>query len=111
MGRKTWDSLGGKPLPNRRNIVLSRSLASAPGAEVIGAPEDLGSLGLEGEVFIIGGQKIYEIFLPQCETLYLTAVRGDFPGDAFFPPFEDAFALDQVEMATPAFEIRVYRRR
>jgi len=54
MGRKTWASLG-RPLPNRRNVVLSRSMEAVEGMEVIRSLDELEAIGLSGEVFVIGG--------------------------------------------------------
>src|SRR5436190_16221397 len=87
MGRKTWDSLG-RPLPNRRNIVLSRTMAAVEGAEVVRSPEELDALGLSGDVYVIGGAEIYRLLMPRCAAVYLTVLTAEAEGDAFFPPFE-----------------------
>lgn len=87
MGRKTWESLPKKPLPGRRNIVLTRNMNyKANGAETVSSPEE----ALEktaGEIpFIIGGEEIYRLFLPYAKRLYLTEVDADCPdADAFLP--------------------------
>ena len=91
MGRKTWDSLG-RPLPNRRNLVLSRSLEPSDGMEVIRSLDELETLDLSGDVFVIGGGELYEQLLSRCDELYLTSVLMEVPdGDAFFPRHEDSF--------------------
>jgi dihydrofolate reductase len=92
MGRKTWDSLPPKfrPLPGRRNIVLSRdaSLALA-GAEVVSSlPAALALLGADDEAVVIGGAELYRQALPLADRLYLTRIDAEFEGDAFFPPIE-----------------------
>lgn len=86
MGRKTWDSIG-RPLPGRRNIVLSRSQMEAEGAECFSTVEEvLGSCSCEeGEIFVIGGGEIYSLFLSVAQKIHLTEVEGDFVGDAHFP--------------------------
>jgi len=92
MGRGTFESIG-KPLPGRRCIVLSRTPGlCAPGALVLGGVSELLSLpaGAREEVFIIGGGAVYEAFLPLADTLYLTLVEAEPPGDRFFPPFPEA---------------------
>ncbi len=86
MGRKTWESLG-RPLPNRRNIVISRSQKAIEGAEVFPSIEDaLAACNTEGEVFIIGGGEIYKQTLPIANRLYLTIVAQMIDdADTFFP--------------------------
>jgi len=112
MGRKTCESIG-RPLPKRRNIVLTRNPDwSAPGIETIHAPSDIESLGLpDGEsVFIIGGAEIYEIFLPRLDELLVTHVRARHPGDTRFPAFEHLFPRSESIESTPDFEIRRHWR-
>ena len=90
MGRKTLQSLpGGKGLPNRRNLVLSRRMDYAPeNAEVVTSVEAL--LRTAGEdAFVIGGQQVYEQLLPHCERVHVTKVLADAPADAFFPNLDE----------------------
>ncbi len=109
MGRKTYESIG-KPLPKRRNIVLTRDREwSAPGVEVIHAPGELGGLEDLGEsIFVIGGAEIYAAFLPDLDELLVSRVHGDYPGDTFFPAFEEHFDPPEVLARHEAFEIRRY---
>ena len=60
------------------------------------------------EVFICGGAQIYDQTLPLCSDLYLTLVKRTVEGDAFFPPFEDQFALKEKLAENPDFEILHY---
>lgn len=85
MGRKTWESIG-KPLPNRRNIVVSLSLEKITDAEVYKSLElALKAAGNES-LFIIGGGEIYKQALPLAEKLYLTIVNLTVEdADTFFP--------------------------
>ena len=89
MGRKTLDSLpGGKGLPHRRNLVLSRQSDFAPDrAEVIHSVEDILKTA-EDEAFVIGGQQVYEQLLPYCARVYVTKVLSDPEADAFFPDLD-----------------------
>jgi dihydrofolate reductase len=89
MGRKTYESIG-KPLPNRRNIVISRNLnAFYGGIEVVHSLEDAFSTSSnDDEVFIIGGSNIYEQSLHLAEHLYITEIKKAFEGDAFFPEID-----------------------
>lgn len=92
MGRKTFDSIG-RPLPKRKNIVLTRDATwSHPGVEVITRPEDLSALLSADEVaYVIGGAEIYKAFLRQTQELLITHVKQTYPGDTWFPPFLDQF--------------------
>jgi len=128
MGRRTWESLPAKfrPLPRRRNIVVSRNPAFlAPGACVAGSIADALCLaGDDPEVFVIGGEEVYRQTLPLAQRLYLTEIAADYPGDAFFPAF-DAAAWREVSRAhtaaqqagepavatRPAFAFVIYERR
>lgn len=90
MGRKTHDSIIariGKPLPNRRSIVLTRdSEFHAEGVEVCLSVEELiQKLPTDQEVFVIGGEQIYEALMPYTDRIYATEVNVEVDGDAFFP--------------------------
>jgi len=89
MGRKTWESLG-RPLPGRRNIVVSRNPdLRAEGAEVVGSLIDAQRLcvGVE-QVFLIGGAQLYEQALPSVDRLVVTEIDADVEGDTFFPAID-----------------------
>jgi dihydrofolate reductase len=91
MGRKTFDSIG-KPLPGRRNVVLSRTPRAIEGCVVVGSVEEaLAACGPEPEACVIGGGDVYAAFLDRADALELTLVQTTVPADAFFPPFEHAF--------------------
>ena len=90
MGRKTLESLpGGRGLPNRRNLVLTRQKRFIPDrAEAVHSLEKL--LALAGsDAFVIGGQAVYEQLLPHCTRVYVTKVLSEAPADAFFPSLDD----------------------
>ena len=89
MGRKTLDSLpGGKGLPHRRNLVLSRQSDFAPDrAVVIHSVEDILKTA-EDDAFVIGGQQVYEQLLPYCTRVHITKVLSDPEADAFFPDLD-----------------------
>jgi dihydrofolate reductase len=90
MGRKTWESIGCKPLPNRRNIVITRQHGyAAAGAEVASSVDEALALSAtDGEVFIVGGGEVYVAALPRADRLYLTLVHTHVDGDAMFPPID-----------------------
>jgi dihydrofolate reductase len=91
MGRKTYESLG-RPLPNRRNVVLTRSRSfSAPGVDVVHSKEEVLALG---DVIIFGGAEIYAQFMDVVDRLYITEIDLDTEGDTFFPEWNrDRFRL------------------
>ena len=89
MGRKTFDSIG-RPLPNRKNIVLSENKnLKIDSVEVFNSPKDViefyKNSSDQKDLFIIGGTYIYELFLEYCEYLFITNVDKNYLGDAFFP--------------------------
>lgn len=91
MGRKTWDSIG-RPLPGRRNIVVTRNAAwQAEGAERAASLHDaLDRVRDVPKVFVIGGGEIYAQALPLADELVLTEIDADFEADAFFPRWDPA---------------------
>lgn len=96
MGRKTWESLPVRPLPERRNIVITRNPNySAPGGEVFGDLRDaLRNLKEEGIVHIIGGGEIYRQSINLADTLHLTRAYQVHPeADTFFPILGDQWNL------------------
>ena len=111
MGRKTCEAIG-RPLPKRRNIVLTRDKTwSAPGVEVIHTPEELDALPeLDGRVFIIGGSEIYAAFLPRLDNLLVSHVFENFPGDTRFPEFENLFPQSELLETHEAFEVKRWSR-
>ena len=91
MGQKTFESIG-RPLPNRRNIVLTQDKKFKPeGVELVYSLEELDSLikktsKPEEELFVIGGGMIYKLFIEKADKLYITHVDASFPdADTFFP--------------------------
>ncbi|MBB1331637.1 type 3 dihydrofolate reductase [Pseudoalteromonas sp. SR44-5] len=98
MGRKTFESIG-RPLPGRRNIVISRNTDyTAAGIDVVASPEAAISLVCESdEVMVIGGGNIYQQFLKSADTLYLTFIDLDVAGDTQFPDYEQSANWQVVE--------------
>ena len=85
MGRKTYESIG-RPLPNRRNIVVSGSLSSVEGIEVVASVRAaLDLVKEEEEVFVMGGGSIYQALWEMADRLYLTRVETVVEGDTFIP--------------------------
>ncbi len=118
MGRKTWESIG-RALPGRRNIVITRQQGfAAEGCDVVQSTDEaIAVAGDVGEIMVIGGSEVYELFLPMAQRLYLTRVHADVNGDAFFPAVdEDTWQLvnDEAHQADGRnefdFSFRMYER-
>ncbi|MFC3735785.1 dihydrofolate reductase [Paractinoplanes deccanensis] len=93
MGRATWDSLPARfrPLPGRHNVVLTRDPAwSAEGAEVVHSVSDV---DLSGDVWVIGGQAVYEAFLPVADHILRTRVDLAVDGDTYAPDLGDGWVV------------------
>lgn len=89
MGRKTMESLG-KPLSNRTNIVISRTVQSTDGFYIYPSVDEVlheyyEYCHTEDEVFVIGGASIYEQLLPYTDRIYHTIIDHEFDGDTYFP--------------------------
>ena len=89
MGRKTWQSIG-RPLPGRRNIVITRDRKlRVEGAEIASSLDE--ALALAGDVplvHVIGGAEVYALALPLADELHLTELDAEFPADTFFPAWD-----------------------
>ena len=115
MGRKTYDSIG-HPLPGRTNIVISRQPdLTIPGC--LTAPSVTAGLELAAQnhdkIFNIGGSQIFSAGLPQTDTIYLTQLQREVPGDTFFPEIPPEFTEISARKL-PAQEpliFKVYKRR
>lgn len=94
MGLKTYKSIW-RPLPNRRNIVLTRQDINIEWVDIFHSiPELLDTLKTtenNNEIFIIWWANIYEQFIPIADKIYLTQIKKDYEWDTFFPKFEENF--------------------
>jgi dihydrofolate reductase len=111
MGRKTFESIG-RPLPGRKNIVISRGGFSAEGVSVVDSIDAaLAEAGDVDEAMIIGGASFYRQMIDRADRMYLTHVDANCEGDAWFPEF----SLDDWEIVGeqqyPADETNKYRFR
>lgn len=90
MGRKTFESIGAKPLPKRRNIVITRDKDfQADGVEIFhDLKHALNALQTCDEIMIIGGAQIYQQMLPNAQRLLITEVDIELNGDAYFPEWD-----------------------
>jgi dihydrofolate reductase len=90
MGKKTWESLPVKPLPLRKNIVLTDDLHETfdHAVTAYSIEEAIGKCKKEDEIFIIGGGSVYSQFLPLTDRLYITKVHKTAPADVYFPEID-----------------------
>ena len=105
MGRKTWESFPKRPLPDRENFVISRTVKQLDGARVFGSVEEFLAFSREydGEIYVIGGGEIYAQLLPYCDTALITRVYECFGGDTFFTDL-DALPEWEIAEASPVME-------
>ena len=93
MGRKTYDSLPAKfkPLPNRQNVVVSRSMQKIAGIDVCNSIEDAleTAKSYQKDIFIIGGSTIYKQFLDLADTMLISYIKQNYEGDTYFPSFDN----------------------
>ena len=104
MGRKTFESTGSLPLPQRTTYVLTHQTFSAERVRVI---TDISQIPATVEiVWVCGGASIYAQLLPICDELLLSVIFQTYDGDAFFPPFEHLFKKVDVVKKNKIFEIQ-----
>ncbi len=121
MGRKTFDSIGRRPLDNRTNIVLTRNPDfSAPGVVVVHGKEELIRELKKydsDDIYVIGGSAIYRLLLPYCDTVYVTMVDYAYQADTWFtnldlmPEWELTEESEEQTCFDITFTFRTYRRR
>jgi len=111
-GRKTFEELR-RPLPNRRNIVLTRDRAfSSDGAEVVYSVDEVLAAVASvdpGRVFVIGGGEIYRLFIPLCNLAYVTKIDATPLSDTFFPNLDglpDWSILSEIEIRNTEFGMK-----
>ena len=112
MGRKTFESIG-KPLPGRRNIIVSRNKQyTVTGCDVVGSfNEALKICADNGKVFVIGGEQIFKQALPVVQTIILTTVLRHIEGDVYFPCFTGFKRVDYEKIEGPdPYMVEVFKR-
>jgi dihydrofolate reductase len=110
MGRKTWESLSIKPLPNRKNIILSRDANATYTGSIASISMDdvLRSCAEEEKIYIIGGAEIYKQFFDIAQRLIITHIHNHFNADVFFPEIRDEDWLKVNETEHPIDERHAY---
>ncbi len=115
MGRKTFDSIG-RPLPNRRNIVVSKSIREdekVRGVEYFPDLDHAVASAQEGDgrIFIIGGASIYHQMIEKADRLYISMVDGEFEGDTYFPEIRDDLWKVVATEPHAGFTLKIYERK
>lgn len=119
VGRKTLaDFPGGRPLPNRVNVVMSRGTVDMEGVVLCRSPQEAEQIAKTAErAMVIGGGSVYQQMLPMCDTAYVTKVHAQPESDTFFPNLDEDphWYLEQVlqrgEENGIAYEMCVYQRK
>lgn len=112
MGRRTFESIG-RPLPERRNIVISSTLPPTPGVIVCSTLRKALAEGAAygKKIFLIGGRQVYAESLPIADLLRISWIAGEYPGDVFFPPLNLSEWEEIHSQDYPDFLHVLYRRR
>lgn len=119
MGRKTFESLGSKPLPKRTNIVITRADREFEGALTAHSLEEaIRMAGEDEEIFVMGGAQIYSDALSVVDRMYITVVERDYEGDTSFPEIDfsqwelvNVVRHERGEEYESPFEFRTYDRK
>lgn len=114
MGRKTFESLK-RPLPNRKNYVVSKSIKESDRLKNVSYFTSLNDAVAAGakekeKIFIIGGAAVYKQALDMADRLYISLIKGDYEGDAFFPELDPCVWHISATEEHEDFEFRIYER-
>jgi dihydrofolate reductase len=112
MGRRTFESIG-KPLPNRYNIVISTSLSPTNGVDICKSFDEaiMKAKSYGKDIFIIGGATVYEQGIQYADKMYISYVKKEYEGDAFFPEFDEKEWHAESKQEFPEFELVTYVRK
>lgn len=112
MGKNTWESFKGRPLPGRENVVISSTCKPAEGIKIFPSL-DAFKAAYENDprqIWIIGGAKLYESALPFCDELVISRVKMSPEGDILFPDISNDFILKKTSFGGENFDILYYSR-
>lgn len=108
MGRRTWQSIG-RPLPGRRNLVLTRRALAIDGVEVVHTLEEaLARVAGVEELAVIGGEQLFRELLPRFDVIHLTEVHADVAGDTVMPALDRAVWRESERLERAADERNAY---
>lgn len=120
-GRRTYYTFPKRPLPNRKNIILTRSSEEFEGAETMSSKEELLQYAKENpeeKIFIVGGDNVYAQFIKHASLLYVTEIKENYPivADTFFPKFDKSLyeIIEESDYIVPdegpEFKFVVYKK-
>ncbi|BCS54643.1 dihydrofolate reductase [Geobacter sp. SVR] len=111
MGRRTFQSIG-RPLPGRHNIVLSSTVPVLEGAQTARSFGEALDKGRQAQrpIFIIGGVQLFREALPIADGMYISLIHHPYPGDVYFPPFDQERWRLEKEQPFEQFTLRSYVR-
>lgn len=108
-GKNTWLSLNKRALAGRENLILSSSLdeENSDNVKYFKTRQALEEYYKDDprQIWICGGAKIYEEFLPDCSEIILSKIKGDFLGDTYFPEYKNLFKEEEIILSHPQFEV------
>jgi len=113
MGRKTFESIGSKPLPKRPHVIVSRTMPESDHVTVSRSLEDAITKAktYDKEIFICGGVEIYKQAIPLSDHMILSHIDGEHEGDAYFPEFDETeWHITKKDVRT-GFTIVYYERK
>ncbi len=112
MGRKTFESIG-KPLPNRINIIVSKSMTESPGVEVTSSFEEALNISshYDKDVFVIGGATLFQQALPFAKKLYISYIKKEYEGDTYFPEISFDEWKEEKKEEYSDFDVVLYSRK
>jgi len=98
MGRKTWEGLSIKPLPHRKNIIISNKITHIPNVHVLKNPDEIVNMKEFNTIWICGGEEIYKYYInkPYINKIFLTEIDNNYNCDAFFPKLPTHFKLETI---------------
>ena len=115
MGRKTWNSLPKKPLSNRFNIILSKTLnindEKTKTFDNLGELIDYCKNSSFNEIWVIGGEEIYKLLLPYSDTIHVTYINEYYVCDTFFPNIPDNFLLSEKQELKSNLYVNIYKKQ
>lgn len=112
MGRKTYESVN-RPMPNRHNIVVSSKMDAPEGVQVVPSLNAAIELAktYKTDIYIIGGTRLFEEGLKIADKMFLSWIKEDYPGDTFFPKFDESeWEIESTE-DLPEWTLKIYSRR
>ena len=113
MGRRTWESLGGRPLPGRENVVISSQMDAPEGATLCRSLDELDAKFASDArpIWICGGANLYARALDRCSQIIVSRVKAAPEGDVFFPDITEKFKLEKILDRYELFDVELWTKK